>query len=233
MKEQEKRRKKRIYFAGSVLLNGKIKCNTIDVSEGGLYVYACTAFEANRVVEVTFLLKNKQSYIFKAKVRHSHPDIGMGLQFIDLNDDQKAVIKKIVENIVKKTDKASTKRKKILLIDDNTLTRQIHQNRLVMEGFAVIAAKDGIEAIQLLKKTTPDLIIFDLYMEKMDGFKVLMILKSSAKWKDVPIIVFSSHGTQDVIDKVITAGADEFLLKMITSPSKLAQKAKAVLKQKR
>ena len=93
-------------------------------------------------------------------------------------------------------------------------------------------AINTVVLFNVLKKITPDLIIFDLYMEKMDGFKVLMILKSSPKWKDVPIIVFSSHGTQDVIDKVINAGADEFLLKMITSPSKLAQKAKAVLKQK-
>jgi CheY-like chemotaxis protein len=233
MKNTEKRRKERLYFSGSILLNNNIKCKTIDITEGGLYVYACSPLKENSVIDVTFPLKNKKSFIVKARVRHSHPDLGMGLQFIDLNNEQKVIIKKIVESIEKKTALPQITRKKILLIDDNTLNRQMNKNKLSMEGFSVIEAKDGLEAIQLMKTLTPDLVILDVYMEKMDGFKVLMILKSSPKWKDIPIIVFSSHGTQDVMDKVIAAGADEFLFKMITSPAKLAEKAKAILSRKK
>jgi CheY-like chemotaxis protein len=233
MKNIENRRKKRLYFSGSVLLNNNILCKTIDVSEGGLYVYACSVLKENSVIDVTFPLKNNKSFTVKAKVKHSHPDLGMGLQFVDLNDEQAGVIRKIVSSIEKKTAKPQIERRKILLIDDNNFNRQMNKNKLFLEGFSVIEAKDGLEAIQLMKTLTPDLVILDVFMEKIDGFKVLMILKSSQKWKDVPIIVFSSRGTQDVIDKVITAGADEFLFKMITSPAKLAQKAKAILSRKK
>jgi CheY-like chemotaxis protein len=64
----------------------------------------------------------------------------------------------------------------------------------------------------------------------MDGVKVLMILKASPKWKSIPVIVLSSHGTKDVIDKVIAAGATEFLSKMITSPLKLSETIKNILR---
>jgi PleD family two-component response regulator len=69
-------------------------------------------------------------------------------------------------------------------------------------------------------------------MEKMDGFKVLAILRESPQWKDIPVIVFSAKGTQDVMDKVIDAGAEEFLVKMMTSPAKLANTVKNVLEKK-
>jgi PleD family two-component response regulator len=233
MKDAERRRGKRIYFSGTILINSNIVCKTIDVSEGGVYVYACSALKENSIIDVTFPLKNKPACTVKARVKHSHPDLGMGIQFIDLNAEQKAIIKKIVKSIEKKTAAPQITRRKILLIDDNDFNRQMHKNKLFMEGFSVIEASDGLDAIQLMKTQTPDLIILDVYMEKMDGFKVLMILKSSSKWKNIPIIVFSSRGTQDVIDKVITAGADEFLFKMITSPAKLAQKAKAILARRK
>jgi CheY-like chemotaxis protein len=103
------------------------------------------------------------------------------------------------------------------------------KNGLYMEGFSVVEAADGLTALDVLKTTTPDLIVFDLDMEKMDGVKVLMILKASPKWKEVPVIVLSSHGTKELIDKVIAAGAAEFLSKMITSPLKLSETIRKIL----
>ena len=73
-----------------------------------------------------------------------------------------------------------------------------------------------VEAMKILREQTPDLVILDLYMKKMDGFKVLSILQTNPKWKDLPVIVCSTSGTEDVMKKVIDAGADEFLNKMIT-----------------
>jgi CheY-like chemotaxis protein len=64
----------------------------------------------------------------------------------------------------------------------------------------------------------------------MDGIKLLTILKETPDWMNVPVIVCSGKGTKDVIQKVIDAGADEFLNKMITSPAKLVEVAKAVSK---
>ncbi len=83
--------------------------------------------------------------------------------------------------------------------------------------------------MKYLAELSPDLIILDLYMKKMDGFKVLSILKLHPNWKEIPVIVCSAGGTQDVMQKVIDAGADEFLNKMVASPAKLVEVVKAVL----
>jgi len=105
----------------------------------------------------------------------------------------------------------------------------MNKSKLVMEGFTVLEADNGMDAINMLKYESPDLIILDVFMQKIDGFKVLAIIKESPKWKDVPVIIFSSKGTQDVIEKAMNAGANEFLLKMMTTPVKLSETVKALL----
>jgi CheY-like chemotaxis protein len=76
-----------------------------------------------------------------------------------------------------------------------------------------------------------DLVILDLYMKGIDGLKVLSVLKANPKWKNLPVIVCSGHDTQDVKERVLNAGAEEFLSKRGTSPSKLAQSVKSVLQR--
>lgn len=231
MNGEDHRKQKRIPFAEDILVDGTMLFKSIDISEGGLYVYTGRSFEGNRVVNVTLTFKDKK-FTLAAKVMHNQPGIGMGLKFINLSDEQKAIIKKIIESIINESAGYIKEKNKILLIEDNDMTRQIHKSRLFMEGFFVIEASDGIEAINLLKKRTPNLIILDLYTKKMDGFKILSILKMSPEWKYLPVIVFSAKGTQDLMEKVIKAGADEFLNKMVTSPSKLAETVKAVLQRR-
>ena len=93
----------------------------------------------------------------------------------------------------------------------------------------VIETKDGLEALQFLKQQIPDIIILDLYMEKISVFKVLTILKSSPNWKNIPVIVFSARDTQAVRKSVIEAGADEYLSKRQLSQKKLFKTAKQLL----
>ena len=230
-KASEQRKEGRIYCSGDVVINGEL-CKTIDLSEGGVYVHTSTSIKEKSIIDVTFPLKNKGAFTIKAIVRHNQPSVGMGLQFIDLDSGRKKMLQKIVEEVTKKITKpvcTLATRKVILLVEDNRMAREMYKNGLYMEGFSVIEATDGVKAIEILKTTTPDLIVFDLNMEKMDGFKVLMILKTSPKWKEIPVIVLSSHGTKDVIDKVIAAGAAEFLSKMITSPLKLSETIRKIL----
>lgn len=228
MNGRERRRYKRIPFHEEILIDGIMHFKGIDISEGGLYVYTGRSFHEGRIVEVTLPAKDDKITV-KARVQHNQPGIGMGLHFIEMTDEQHAVIIELIEAAVRKTSRIPDKRKKILLIEDNESSRKVSKSKLVQEGFAVIEARDGMEALNLMKEQQPDLIILDLYMEKMDGFKVLSILKITPEWKDLPVIVFSARGEQDVIEKVIHAGADEFLLKMLTTPAKLAETVKTVL----
>jgi CheY-like chemotaxis protein len=231
-KASEKRKEGRIYCSGDVLINGEL-CKTIDLSVGGVYVHTSTSIKEKSIIDVTFPLKNKGALTIEAKVRHSQPGVGIGLQFIGLDSGQKKMLQQIVVEVTKKFASpvcSPDTRKVILMVEDNRMAREMYKNGLYMEGFSVIEATDGGAALELLKTTTPDLIVLDLNMGKMDGVKVLMILKASPKWKSIPVIVLSSHGTKDVIDKVMVAGATEFLSKMITSPLKLSETIKNILR---
>jgi CheY-like chemotaxis protein len=229
--KKEHRRKKRLPIKGNILVDGKVMFKCIDISEGGLYLYTGQSFEKGKIVTVTLPIKGSPLTV-KAKVQHNQPGIGMGLQFIDLTDEQLTVIKKLIKNMMERSTRRKDERKKILLVEDNEMSRQIYKNKLLLEGFSIIEARDGIEAIKLLNDISPDLIVLDLYTGKMDGFKVLSILKINPKWENIPVVVFSESGTPDVIDAIIKAGADEFLSKMLTSPSKLAETVKAILTRK-
>jgi CheY-like chemotaxis protein len=155
----------------------------------------------------------------------------MGIMFVDLNDEQKAKIKELMNDITNKPAWSGIGTKNILLVEDNSTTRQAIQKALSKEGFYVIEANDGIEAMKFIAEQSLDLIILDLSMQGIDGLKVLSVLKANPTWRHLPVIICSAHDTQDVKERVMNAGAYEFLSKRGTSPSKLAQSVKAVLQR--
>lgn len=229
--KQEHRKYERFLFREDLLIGGTRMCTSMDISEGGLYISAIQSYEKNSVIDVTIPFKGEKLTV-KAQVRYCQPGIGMGIMFIDLNDEQRAKIKELIESITKKPAQSDIEGKNILLVEDNNTSRQAIKSALSKEGFCVIEANDGIEAMKLLAEQTPDLLILDLYMKGMDGLKVLSFLKTDPKWKELPVIVCSAHDTQEVKDKVMNAGADEFISKRGTSPAKLALSAKAVLQKR-
>ncbi len=229
--ERERRKYERIPFREEVLVDGIARCTTIDISEGGLYVCTTQPFEEHSVIDVKLPLKG-DTLRLKAEVQYCQPGIGIGVRFIDLNDEQREKIRELINGVKTQSVRPKEGKNKILLLEENDLSGQ-YKKRLIEEGFFVIEAKHIVEAMKILREQTPDLIILDLYMKKMDGFKVLSILKTNPKWEDLPVIVCSSSGTEDVMKMVIDAGADEFLNKMVTSASQLLNIVKTVLKSGR
>lgn len=103
--------------------------------------------------------------------------------------------------------------KKILIADDEPDFVELISMRLEVNGFKVVAAKDGQEAIDKTKKEKPDLLILDMMMPKLDGFEVCRMLKFDDNFKDLPIIVLSALDQQQDREKAIEAGADEYFIK--------------------
>ena len=229
--KKEHRKYERFLFREDILIDGTRMCTSMDISEIGLYISAMQSYENNSVIDITIPFKGGKLTV-KAQVRHCQPGIGMGVILVDLNAEQRANIKELIESITKKPDQSDIEVKNILLVEDNNTSRQAIKSELCKEGFCVIEAGDGIEAIKFLTEQHPDLIILDLYMKGMDGLKVLSLIKTDQKWKDLPVIVCSAHDTQDVKEKVMNAGADGFLPKRGTSPAKLVQYAKTILQQR-
>jgi len=229
--KKERRKWERFPFREDILIDGTSTCTSMDISEGGLFISTIQVYEIDNTIDIAMPFRGER-FTVKAQVRHCQPGIGIGVMFIDLNVKQIAKLKEIIGGITKKPDQSDMEGKSVLLVEDNNTSRQAIKSALSKEGFFVIEASDGIEAMKILAEQTLDLIILDLYMKGIDGFKVLSFLKSDPKWKELPVIVCSAHDTQDEKEKVINAGADKFLPKRGTSPARLVESAKAVLQQR-
>jgi CheY-like chemotaxis protein len=102
---------------------------------------------------------------------------------------------------------------KIMLVEDDNNLREIYEARLQAEGYQIVAAKDGEEALVVAKSQKPDLIISDIMMPKISGFEMLDILRNTDGLKDVKVIMLTALGQSDDQQKADRLGADRYLVK--------------------
>jgi len=121
-------------------------------------------------------------------------------------------------------------KQKILIIDDEPDIRDVLKITLECEGFEVFEAKDGVEGLEKVHKTSPDLVILDYKMPKMDGHEVCQILKRDILLRHMPIIMLTGKGeTRDKV-KGINAGADDYLVKPF-EPQELVARIKMIVRR--
>ena len=104
-------------------------------------------------------------------------------------------------------------KKKILIIEDYNNIVEILTMRLSAMGYAVISAKDGQEGLTLARKEKPDLIVLDITLPKMNGYKISRLLKFDSRYKDIPIIMLTSRETKRDEQIGLETGADEYVYK--------------------
>lgn len=101
----------------------------------------------------------------------------------------------------------------ILVADDSPTIRKFVSASLGLSGFEVIAACDGMEAVEKLPNHKIDLIITDLNMPNLDGFEFIRIVRQNDQYKDIPIIILSSLGSRDDIERGLSCGANSYVVK--------------------
>lgn len=109
--------------------------------------------------------------------------------------------------------KENSSKKKILVVDDEPHILMLLQDNLEMQGFEVLAASDGLEALEMVAKDPPDIIILDVAMPKMNGWDVCKTLKSSQDTKQIPIIFLTAFAQNADRDKGLSLGAARFITK--------------------
>src|SRR3982751_3356141 len=102
---------------------------------------------------------------------------------------------------------------KVMLVEDDNNLREIYEARLAAEGYTIISAKDGEEALALAVKERPDLIISDVMMPKISGFDMLDILRSTPEIKNTKIIMMTALGQAEDRARADKLGADRYLVK--------------------
>lgn len=121
-------------------------------------------------------------------------------------------------------------KQKILIIDDEPDIRDVLKITLECEGYEVIEAVDGVDGLEKVHKKSPDLVILDYKMPKMDGHEVCQILKKDILLRHMPIIMLTGKGeTQDKV-KGINAGADDYIVKPF-EPMELVARIKMILRR--
>lgn len=103
--------------------------------------------------------------------------------------------------------------KKILIVEDDTYLANAHRVKLTKSGFETMMAYDGEEAIKAYSTFNPDLMILDLIMPNKDGFAVLEELKKKQSLKHIPIIVTSNLSQQEDINRALSLGATDYIVK--------------------
>lgn len=220
----ENREKKRVLiWEEDILINGIIKANALDISEDGMYIVTESDLPSGSVLDVTFKIHDAPVKL-KAMVQHSQPGVGMGVKFIELTHDQLLLIRKYVKHVKEVT--AEKGERKVLLMDDDAQSRAAFRSKLSLEGYIVIEASNGVETMKHLQDLKPDLVIMDLWMEGMDGFKILQLMRQNAELKDIPVVVLSARATPVDLHRATALGASDFLPKTATTPLNLVEKVR-------
>ena len=102
---------------------------------------------------------------------------------------------------------------KVMIVEDDTSLREIYSIRLTAEGYEVVSAGDGEEALAVAVRERPDLVISDVMMPKISGFDMLDILRSTPETKDIRVIMMTALSSEDQRKRGEGLGADRYLVK--------------------
>ncbi|OIO51464.1 response regulator [Candidatus Uhrbacteria bacterium CG_4_10_14_0_8_um_filter_58_22] len=119
----------------------------------------------------------------------------------------------------------------VLIVDDDAFLSGIYTTKLEMEGFRVVAARDGEEGLRTAKAEKPSIILLDVLMPKLDGFETLKRLKADSATKSIPVIMLTNLGQKEDIEQAKADGAEDYLIKAHFVPAEAVEKIRDILKK--
>ena len=120
--------------------------------------------------------------------------------------------------------------KKILLVEDNELNRDMLSRRLQKRGYEIVMAVDGEAGVKMAQTEAPGLILMDMSLPGIDGWEATRRIKAAAQTRHIPIVALTAHALPGEREKAFAAGCDEFDTKPIDLP-RLLQKIETLMGQ--
>lgn len=114
---------------------------------------------------------------------------------------------------------------RILLVEDEPEVLELYKLKLTLDGYDVLTAMNGQEGLKRALDERPEMIFLDIKMPEMDGFEVLKRLRSEPRTKEIPVIILSNFDEQEMIEKGLTLGANEYIVKSQFTPDEISNKA--------
>jgi DNA-binding response OmpR family regulator len=122
-------------------------------------------------------------------------------------------------------------KKKILIVEDDVFVREIYNTKFLKEGFDVISAENGVQALEKLSQGIPDLILLDIVMPYMDGIEALKKIKENKNWNKIPIIMLTNISEKDRVEEGTDLGVNDYLIKSHFLPGEVVAKVNSILKK--
>lgn len=122
--------------------------------------------------------------------------------------------------------------KRMLLVEDDRQLGAMYAQKFRLANFQVTVASDGTSALEKAKSETFDVIILDLMLPGISGIEILEMLRTDPKTVKIPIVVYTNYGDNFNRDKCLTYGADEFILKVNSTPESLCETINAIIAEK-
>ena len=102
---------------------------------------------------------------------------------------------------------------RVLVVDDRETLLMAVQNILEIEGYTVLTATDGIQALQVMEETRPDLVVADILMPQMDGYALYEAVRARPEWASIPFIFLTAKAEREDVSKGKSLGAEDYITK--------------------
>ncbi|MFA4890227.1 MAG: response regulator [Candidatus Paceibacterota bacterium] len=115
---------------------------------------------------------------------------------------------------------------KILVVEDDDFFRDTVAKRLEREGFDVSSAGNSKEALEILETKKPNIVLLDIILPGMDGFELLSLIKKTESIKDISVMILSNLGQKQDIEKALSLGAKDFMIKVNVNLDQIVERIK-------
>jgi len=129
------------------------------------------------------------------------------------------------------TEKAEEKNISILIAEDDEFIRDIYNRIFSMNGYDVILATNGMEALEKMEDVTPDLILLDIMMPYQNGKEVFKKIKQNDRLKNVPVVFLTNVSAQDDLEQELLDQADKYLIKAHFTPKEVLEEVIPLIKK--
>ena len=113
---------------------------------------------------------------------------------------------------------------RVLFVEDDVSVAQMYRFKLELDGYIVDVASDGLAALEKARTSPPDIIFLDIRLPKLDGLAVLEQLRAEPRTVGVPVVILSNWNERELVERGMTLGALDHLIKSQTTPARLSQR---------
>jgi len=119
---------------------------------------------------------------------------------------------------------------RVLFVEDDASVAHMYRLKLELDGYTVDVAGDGLVALEKARAQHPDIIFLDIRLPKLDGMGVLEALRRDPTTAGIPVVILSNWNEQELVERGISLGALDHLIKSQTTPARLSQRMRDWLK---